>query len=140
VPGPYVQLATFCDSVLRGDDGVLSVIRAIDRVILSARAEGAPAELPEGGVITSTLVIALKSDDATGRHPVAIRSQRPSGQYVPEHTYDVTFEGAERGVNLVIEVAISAIEGLHWFDVLVNSVVLTRVPLRIMYQRVPAAP
>jgi len=138
MPGPHVQLATFCDHVLQEVDGTLSVIRAIDRAIVTLPA-GAPAELPEGVVVTK-LVLSLKSGDAQGRHPVTLRAQQPSGVYMPDQTRDVTFERDERGVNIVSDVALPAIEGLYWFEVLVNDEMLTRIPLRIMYQRIPGSP
>lgn len=139
MPGPHVQLATFCDKVLVEQDGVLSVIRAIDRIMVSAQAVGAPApaELPEGGVLAATLVVALKAGDAQGRHPVTIRAQQPSGAYLPDQQFDAMFERDERGVNLILNLGLPAIEGLYWFEVLVNDAQLTRVPLRVMYQRVP---
>lgn len=135
MPGPYVQMATFCERVLMEQDGVASVIRVIDRLIANAPV-GAPAEIPEGVVLSATLAIFFKADDAHGRFPVTLRPQQPSGVYLPDQTYDVTFEGDERGVNLVINLGIPAMEGLYWFDVMVSERLLTRVPLRIMYQRV----
>lgn len=98
------------------------------------------AELPEGGVIPTTLLVALKSGDAQGRHPVTVRAQQPNGTYLPDQTFDATFEQGERGVNLILNLALPMIEGLYWFDVLVSETLLTRVPLRIMYQRVPGTP
>lgn len=140
MPGPHVQLATFCEKVLAEQDGVLSVIRVIDRFIVSVNTEGAPAELPEGGILPATLVVSLRAGDARGRHPVTIRAQQPSGAYLPDQTFDATFEGDERGVNLLLNIGIGAIEGLYWFEILVNDTLLTRVPLRIMYQRLPSTP
>jgi hypothetical protein len=137
MPGPYIQVATFCAHALQERDGTLSVIRAIDTVTLSAPAQAAPPELPEGGTLATTLVVALKPDDARGRHPLTIRPEAPSGAYLPAQTFDMTFAGEERGVNLVLNLSIQVVEGLYWFDVLVNEVLLTRIPLRIIYQRVP---
>lgn len=137
MPGPHVQLATFCEKVLVEQDGVMSVIRMLDRVIVTIHAKGAPAELPEGGTFHTTLAIALKADDARGRYPVTIRAQDPSGRFLPDQSFDATFEREERGVNLVLNIGIPVIEGLFWFDVLVNEQPLTRVPLRITYQRIP---
>ena len=140
MPGPYVSMATFCEKVLQERDGVLSVIRAVERVLVTINAPGAPAELPEGGVYTTTLLVALKSDDAQGRHPITIRAQKPDGTNLPNQSFDVMFEQGERGVNLILEMGLPMIEGLYWFDVLVSDVLLTRVPLRIMYQRMPGMP
>lgn len=138
MPGPYVQLATFCEKVLQEQDGVLSIIRAIDRIILTG-AEGAPSELPEGGTLQLTLAVALKADDAQGRHPVALRVQSPSGVFLPEQRFDVMFEGGERGVNLILNLGLEAVEGLYWVEIVVSDSLVTRVPLRVMYQRVPGA-
>jgi len=137
VPGPYVQLATICEKVLQEADGVLSVIRAVDRIMVRTSAGDAPAELPEG-LLNLTLLVALKSDDTRGRHPITIRIEQPDGARLPDRDVDAMFEGEERGVNLVLTLQIAAIEGLYWFEILVSDVLLTRVPLRVMYQRIPA--
>ncbi len=115
----------------------MSIIRAVDRVTLNALGPDAPPEVPEGAVFSATLLIALKSGDARGRNAVVVRQEQPSGQYLSDHTMDVMFEGDERGVNLVLNLTFPAIEGLHWFDVLVNNKPLTRVPLRVIHQRAP---
>src|SRR5919199_274808 len=99
VPGPYVQAATFCEKVLMEQDGTPSLIRVIDRIIASA--PGGPAELPEGMILQTTLAVFLKPDDARGRHPVTVRPQLPSGVYLDEQNFDATFEGDERGFNLI---------------------------------------
>ncbi len=141
MPGPWVQAAAFCDKVLQEADGVLSLIRLVDRIVISAQSpEGAelPAELPEGGALTTTFVVMMKADDAQGRHPVTIRIQQPSGTYLEDKTVDVMFEGNDRGVNLVLNIQVPAIEGLYWFEVYINDTLVTRAPLRVMYQRIPS--
>ncbi len=139
MPGPYIQVATLCETALQEANGVLSIIRSIDRIVVTAQGTQMPTELPEGN-LSLTLVIMLKSDDARGRHPVTVRIQRPDGVTLPPHDFDVMFEGEERGVNLILQLQVEALEGLYWFDVLVNEQLLTRVPLRVIYQRVPAGP
>ena len=39
-------------------------------------------------------------------------------------------------MNLILQLQIEALEGLFWFDVAVNQQLLTRVPLRVTYQRI----
>jgi len=138
MPGPYVQLATFCEKVLQEADGVISIVRMIDRIGVSAQGTNAPPELP-GGTIRTTLVVALKSDDARGRHELTIRAHQPSGQTLPDRKLDVIFDGDDRGFNLIVEIDVEAMEGLYWFDVLLNESLMTRIPLRISYQRMPGA-
>ena len=140
MPGPYVNAAVFVDHVLQEQDGVLSLIRVIDRLTVQAKAiEGqqAPAELPEGQ-LELKLVIIFRADDAQGRYPVTVRTQLPSGAHLPANTLDVMFEGSDRGVNLILNLKVPAIEGLYWFDILINEDdLLCRTPLRVIYQRVP---
>jgi hypothetical protein len=139
MPGPYVQLAAFCEKVLREADGALSLIRVIDRLTVTAHGPGSgelPAELPEGNLHV-TLVVTLKADDARGRYPISLRVQQPSGVYLPERSFDAMFEGEERGVNLILDLQVEALEGLYWFDVSINERLLTRIPLRVIYQRIP---
>jgi len=141
--GPYVTLATICEKVLQEADGVISLIRTVDRIVVTATVRGQgdspPAELPQG-LLQPTLVVALRAGDAIGRHPVSIRVEQPTGVSLPPQTFDVNFEGGVAGgVNLILQMQIEALEGLYWFDVLVNDDLLTRVPLRVAYQRVPGA-
>ena len=93
MPGPYVQLAAICEKVLQEADGVLSVIRVIDRLILTAQGTELPDELPQGLLANVTFVVSLRPDDARGRHPLQVRIQQPSGVFLPEQTFDVMFEG-----------------------------------------------
>ncbi len=136
MPGPYIQLATICERVLEEKDGTLSIIRMFDRFTVTSQGDSAPAELPEGQ-LPLTLAIALKSDEARGRHPIIIRVQQPSGVYLPDRPVDVMFEGEERGVNLILQFQLDALEGIYWFEVLCNENLLTRVPLRVVYLRSP---
>lgn len=133
--GPHVQIAAICEKVLQEGDGILSLIRVVDRITITARGDG-PDELPQG-TIDVTLVVSLKADDARGRYPLILRLQQPAGNFLPDRQVDVMFEGDERGVNVISPVRFDAIEGLHWFEVEMNGKQLSRIPLRIMYQRVP---
>jgi hypothetical protein len=88
--------------------------------------------------VNITLLVVLKAGSARGRHQVRITMEAPSGEQMPqEATLPVLLEGEERGVNLVLNLGFQAEqEGLYWFDVHFGdqNVLLTRVPLRIVYQ------
>ena len=50
---------------------------------------------------------------------------------------NVVFEGEDRGTNLILTLNIVVDqEGVYWFDVLLEDELLTRIPLRILYQRI----
>jgi hypothetical protein len=63
--GPFVQMACFCEKVLNEQDGVLSIIRVIDRLIVSTSGLGAPEQMP-AGQMNFPLVVILKSGFVKG--------------------------------------------------------------------------
>jgi hypothetical protein len=132
--GPHLQVAAFCERSLQEADGVLSLIRLIDRVTHVATGPDVPDEMPPV-TINTTLVVVLKADRARGRHTLRIRPEDPAGMRLPALEVQVLLEGEERGVQLVQPLAFEARrEGLYWFDVLLDDTLLTRMPLRVVYQ------
>ena len=130
-PRPWVQVAVLCQTALQEANGVLSVIRLIDRITLTGTApelQPTPVQL--------TMAIVLKSDLMQGNYPVKIRSTSPQNVVTLSPEMSFLFEGNDRGVQAVIPAALVATEqGVYWFDVLIEEEILTRVPLRIIYQR-----
>jgi len=129
--GPYVQVAAFCERVLTEANQVLSLVRVIDIVTHTERRPDAPKEMPEVHY-PLTLVLMLKSGRARGRHEVTIKPELPSGEFLPPFTLTVQLEGEGRGVNLVSQIDIPyKLEGLYWFNIYFDEVLLTRIPLEI---------
>ena len=133
--GPYVSVACACEKVLTEQDGVLSIIRVIDRVFHQVVGPEAPTQF-EPFTFNFVLLVTLKSGDARGSYTVEIRPEAPSGErFDPLVSVPVLFEGEERGANLILNMGFQVqMEGLYWFDVLFQDKVLTRVPLRVVYQ------
>lgn len=134
--GPYVATAVFCERAIQERDGVLSLIRMIDKITnaLAGPSPAVPNEMPPVPV-NLTLVVVLKPGGARGRYTVKVRPEAPSGQRLPEVEAPVSFSGApDAGANLLFNVnMIATEEGLYWFDVLLDEQLLTRTPLRIEY-------
>jgi hypothetical protein len=125
-----------CERVLHEADGVLSLVRIVDRVTQSAVGPQPPLEMPPVAV-DLWAVIAVKSDQARGRHTVTIRPEKPSGEQMAATEMPVLFEGEERGAALVLNLKLTLDqEGLYWFDVILDDqpARLTRIPLRLVYQ------
>src|ERR1700674_1224195 len=134
--GPYLVAALLCEKGLQERNETISVIRMIDRVTLSVNALGSPETMPSTTINLNAL-ISLKSGSARGRGTVKLRMETPSGLKLPDQLLPVLFEGDDRGVNLII--AFNMVidqEGVYWFDVMLDERLLTRVPLRILYQRI----
>ena len=132
-PRPWVQVAVLCQTALLENTGHLSVIRIIDRINLA----GVTPEL-QPTPVQLTMAILMKSDQMQGNYPVKIRCTSPQGVVTLGPEMPFLFEGNDRGVQAVLPMGLIATEqGVYWFDVLIEGeIVLTRVPLRVMYQRV----
>ena len=138
--GPYLQMAFFCEKILREADGVLSFIRQVDRLTTTASGPTVPAKMPTT-THTFFFAITIKSGGARGSHEIKILRERPSGMRdtAPLLTMTAFFEGEERGVGLYGPITMTLEEeGLYWFDLYVDETLMTRMPLRVIYQRTTA--
>jgi hypothetical protein len=131
ITGPYLTTAVLCQSVLQEATGHLSLIRLTDSL-------GVMGQLPEMQPIPVTLhaVVSFRAGFARGKQEIRINGITPSRQGFVTASQFVYFEGEDRGVNAVFVLnLILSEEGVYWFDVLLEGVTVTRMPLRILYQR-----
>lgn len=134
--GPYLQLAVFCENVIEDRQGVLSLIRIIDRTIVTASGPEAPEKMPPVPM-NATMVLSFKSGFAKGSFGVRVRPLTPDGRPMQELTVPLHLEGDDRGQNLVIPSRlVFEQEGLYWFEVYLEDTLITRIPFRVIYQRV----
>lgn len=133
--GPYVQIAGFCERILREADGVLSLIRMVDVVTHTENRPDAPEEMPAFHY-PLTLVLTLKSGEARGRHDISITPVQPGGESLGTITASIRLEGEGRGANIVSPIDLPYTqEGLYWFDIHLGQDILTRIPLEVRYSR-----
>jgi hypothetical protein len=135
---PFVQIATICQApLLEANTQSLSLIRITDRVPV----QGVTDEMRPQPLQQFALVVILKSGEMKGKYHLKIIPETPSGKRLQPFVNTVLFEGDERGVAIVMPVPLVAEEeGLYWFDVLIEDDLLTRIPLRVMYQKIQAIP
>lgn len=131
--GPYLVAAFFCEKALHEKDGVLSFIRMVDRWNVTGPTETMPPTL-----IQAYLVVLMKAGIHRGSAQITITPTKPSGELMPTIAFPVFFEGDEdRGTGVVAPLGFPVQEdGLYWFDVAVDGQAVTKMPLRIVYQRV----
>jgi hypothetical protein len=138
--GPYLKAAVICSDVIEGKDGVLSLIRIIDRLTIASTGPQPPAE-PPVHKYPLKIVLMFVSGRAKGSTSVALRVERPDSSTHDVWSGTIFLEGEDRGANLVIGLEMEfRLEGLYWFDVLLEGAGVTRMPFRVIYQRVGAAP
>lgn len=141
--GPFIAVATFCERVIREHDNVLSVMRVVDQLNVTAAGPDPPAQMPPTATNLSVVVV-LRRGTARGRHAVKLRPETPGGEQRDAVEVSVNFTGdPEAGANIVIDFSGFAVdqEGLWWLDVLFGDAEtqLARIPLRVNYhpQRTP---
>lgn len=129
----HLHVATFCEKVLREADGVLSLIRMIDRFNVFGETDEMPPTL-----LSFTVFISFKSGILRGKQKIAFRPKSPIGEDLPSMEIPVLFEGDDdRGPGMAIPLTWSVEkEGLYWWDLYLNDELVTRMPLRVAYQQV----
>ena len=129
--GPHLSIAVVCERVLTEQDGVLSAIRLIDRIIFPLD-EAGTLVMPQQPI---TLFIVLKAGAARGTFNLEIKREDPSGIEVPVLGAPVHFEGEERGANVIVNTGFAPEQpGLYWYDVYFDGARITRMPLRAVFQ------
>lgn len=138
--GPYLQVAAFCENALTEKDGTISLIRVVDRLTFQIQSSGQSPNATAFN-ISITAVISLKSGEARGTHDLSIEAEAPSGLHMGQPVHlPVFLEGEDRGATLILPVAMEAHEeGLYWFSIRFDNVLLTRMPLRVLVLRVSVA-
>ena len=131
--GPFLAMAVICETALQEANGVLSIIRVLERIQVNGQT---PEMTPVN--IKLSIVVVLRSGFYKGNAKVVIKPIPPSNQDMNPIEVSVLLEGDDRGANVIVnapEFPISE-EGLYWFDVSVSDVLFTRIPFRVLYQRV----
>jgi len=146
ISGPHLASAFLCEKVLNERDGVLSFIRVVERFMVPKFSLPPGFQLPPGTIpnaIQFQLVVTLKAGSiGGGKYKMRISLMKPDGTEASSNAVEVFFNGSdENGVNVIAPINIpSPEEGLHWFDVYFEERLITRIPLRVLYQQVQMNP
>jgi hypothetical protein len=134
--GPYLNIATICEKVLQEKDETISLIRIVDRVTVTVAASSSPEVIPPM-LLNLNAFLSFKSGTAKGRHTIKWVLEEPSGIRGSEQLLPALFEGEDRGANFILNLNVTVNqEGVYWFDIFLENQLLTRIPLRILYQRI----
>jgi len=132
--GPYLSIATLCERALQETDGVISLIRVVDRWTVNGPTE----EMPDTA-IQATIVVTLKSGFHRGAGRLTITPITPREVKLQAMDVPVHFEGDEdRGINVVAPMMFPVTEpGIYWFTIELDGQILSRIPLRVIYHQTP---
>lgn len=140
--GPHLAAAFLCERVLQEVDGTTSFIRVVDRWTSRASDPDAPEEMPRISV-NWNLVLLWKAGEARGRSEATVDIEAPSGVSLGDTVrFPLLWEGADRGVQIVVQLGLQLNEeGLYWMNVRLDRRPVTRVPFRLVWERLgPAGP
>jgi hypothetical protein len=133
--GPLLQTAVFCETVIEGKDGVLSIIRVVDRIMVAASGADAPKDMPPVSQQV-TAVLTFKAGSAKGRQEIRLEMEKPNTERRDVWTSSMFAEAPDRGQNFVLAFRVTFdLEGLYWFHVYADSELMTSMPLRLLYIR-----
>jgi hypothetical protein len=139
---PYLTAALFCERVIEGKDGVLSAIRIIDRAevefgsndpgVIKAL-EDAQGKQKIAPAFPITGLVCVKAGSLKGKFNIHIEGQKPSGKRTRLYSFQIELQGGDTGANFILNLTIAVDEdGTHWFDVLFEDRLLTKIPLTIV--------
>jgi hypothetical protein len=135
--GPYLQVAVICEKALEEKNGVISIIRIIDRVTITYVGHDVPDKMPETPV-SFVLVASFKSGEFNGEKELRIvlkeaGSKDKEGKKL--FSLPLTFEGDEKGTNVILNsVMQTKTEGVYWFEIFLDDNFYSKVPLTVHYK------
>jgi hypothetical protein len=130
---PFVTIATACDNILAEADGVLSVIRIVDRYAITALHQFKDQFRDADIALPIKALICLKSGDFQGEGELSLKIQLPDAtrKDFPEK-WTLLMEGEEKGVNINLEFGMSSKHiGLSWIEIYWNNEFLSKFPIRL---------
>ncbi len=135
VTPPYVAAAVFCEQALEEKDGVMSLIRIVDRFAFRAEVRDAPDPMPPIA-LSVVASIAFKSGEYVGSRTLVLRANSPSATVTPIFQIPVQFHGGTQGIYIKGNLSIRFnTPGVHWIDVLLDDELKTRMPIEILHER-----
>lgn len=130
---PRLRIGTLCERVLEEKDGVLSLIRLIDRVVVTAEGTEVPRELPPGQIPVTAVMSWV---NGLGNYEAKIRVDMPDGKSIESPTMPFYLESLDRVQNHIMQMVLPVRRaGIYWFNFLLGEEIKSKVPLRVIYQR-----
>ena len=139
--GPWVSFAVLCEKTIEDKVGRLSLINIVDQVNFTPPQGQDSADQPTAVPIRLVAAIGFKGGILKGPADVKLQIIKPNGEQGPNITASVLFQGEERGTNIITDMnLVLNDEGLYWVEIYVQNQIMTRIPLRLLIQRVVFGP
>lgn len=130
---PSLRISVLCERVLEEKDGSLSLIRLIDRLVITAEGTDLPKELPPSQV---ALIALMSWIDGLGNYEAKIRVNFPDGNSLESPTFPFYLDSLDKVQNHIVRMTLPIKrDGIYWFNFLLGDEVKGKVPLRVIYER-----
>ncbi len=130
---PRLRIGTLCERVLEEKDGVLSLIRVIDRLVITIQGTEVPKEVPPGQAPVTVLMSWI---NGLGNYEAKIRVDMPDGSSIETPTLPFYLDSLDKVQNHIVRMVVPIKRtGIYWFNFLLGEEVKARVSLRVIYQR-----
>ena len=131
---PLVIAAALCEYVLREPDNAVSLIRIVDKIIMTYKGDTLPSPIPMV-TLQQHFFISLRSGNYTGEHRISVTWRRPSGLANEVMHQTVDFLGGISKVDIFGRLDLLTNEaGTHSFDLYAGKKYLTTVALELLFE------
>lgn len=138
LPRPWLKVGVLCEKVLQERDGVVSLIRIVDRFTVTKAGPEPPQEMPE---YDAHLYVVMIFSGGLGNFEAQLRIVHPDGKETLTPTMPFFVDSLERGHQIVGDLHITfKKEGLYYIEFMLDNDVVGRTPFRVIYQRVKQPP
>lgn len=133
--GPYLLMAVLCQTAQQDQYGSFSVVNVLEQLVAGTNNPDAPETMPIFR-FQGQLAVQFAAGKATGSHTLSIVPIQPSGKRLDSVTQRIQFKGIDHRATFISSVSMDIEEeGLYWFNVALDDRVVTRIPLRVRYER-----
>src|SRR6185312_10905474 len=133
--GPYLLMAVLCERAQQDQYGSFSVMNVLEQLVAGTDSPDAPEAMPTFR-FQGSLAVSFASGDANGDHTLSIVPVEPSGERLETVSQVIHLRGEDHRATFVSNVSMDiTAEGVYWFEVSLDMRVVTRIPLKIRYER-----
>src|SRR6266536_3431498 len=143
-PTPYLTAALLCERILVEKDNVKSIIRIVDKITHTVEGPD-PPHVMEPFTHTLSMLVAFRRGETVESRQLGVVIVGPTGNRTDIVGSPVNFEGEPgSGIDVLGQFTMNIEQaGIYWFEISIDGQIITRIPLRVVYERIvklPATP
>lgn len=132
---PYLLIAAICQQANQDQYGSLNLMNLVEQLVAGSDNPDAPEEMP-GFRFDADLVIVFASGEASGERTVTIIAEAPDGERLPPVDQMIFLRGEDARSTILSSLSLDITQvGVYWFDIQLDGRLVTRIPLRVGYER-----